>query len=320
MRRPPFAVTRNWVAFGLVCSESWLGIIPTVTQTKCLWQRDTQVKEAEQTMRVAVASADAAAIEGENESKARVAESDATLKVKQADAYQLGATRDEVAKAAVLEARNRALAKAALADAERVEAERRAELEATAKAEKAQTIVEAEALAEKLRIEAEGEAAAIYAKLEAEAKGNYEILAKKGDGLKRIVEACGGSHEAFKMLMLEHLDTLAETSAKAISNIKFDKVIVWETGNGANGKGSTAGFLSNLARTLPPMINVMKDVGGVEFPEVFAKIMGDEDGEPKGKTEAKAKGPDGAGKVTAATKAKPDGSGPGPKPAGGSTS
>ena len=291
-----------------------------VGEQTAAFNRDTQVKEAEQTMRVAVASADAAAIEGENESKALVADSDAMLKVKEADAFQLGSTRAEVAKAAVLEAKNRALAKAAIADAERVEAEQRAELEAKAKAEKAQTIVEAEAESEKLRIEAEGEAAAIFAKLEAEAKGNYEILAKKGDGLKRIVEACGGSQEAFKLLMLEHLDTLAETSAQAISNIKFDKVIVWENGNGSDGNGSTAGFLSNLAQTLPPMMNVMKDIGGVEFPESFVKIKGDDDREPK--AEAKGKGADGAGKTAAATKAKPDGSGPGagPKPTGGSTS
>ena len=38
--------------------------------------------------------------------------------------------------------------------------------------------------------------------------------------------------------MLEHLDTLAETAAKAISNIKFDKVVVWE-GGGANGNGTS---------------------------------------------------------------------------------
>ena len=57
--------------------------------------------------------------------------------------------------------------------------------------------------------------------------------------------------------MLEHLDNLAEASAKAISNIKFDKVVVWESG-GQNGKSSTANFLQNMARTLPPMMQVMK--------------------------------------------------------------
>ena len=54
-------------------------------------------------------------------------------------------------------------------------------------------IVDAEAAAEKRRIEAEGEATAIFAKLEAEARGQYEILAKKGEGLKQIIEACGGA-------------------------------------------------------------------------------------------------------------------------------
>jgi len=255
-----------------------------VGEQAAAYQRDTQIKEDERTMRISVANANAQAIEGENTSKATIADSNAALRVKEAEAFQLAETKSEVAKAAVLEAKNRALAKSAIANAERVEAERRAELEATAKAEKARTIVEAEAEAEKRRIEAEGEASAIFAKLEAEAKGHYETLAKKADGLRQIVEACGGSQQAFQMLMLEHLDKLAETSAQAISNIKFDKVVVWENG-GEGGKGSTAGFLQNLAGTLPPMMHVMKEVGGVEFPEYIAKLTG---AKAEGKAEAPA--------------------------------
>ena len=171
----------------------------------------------------------------------------------------------------MLEAQNRAMAKAALADAERVEAERRAELEAPAKAQKAKTIVEAEADAQKRRIDAERQAAAIYAKLEAEARGQYEILAKKGEGLREIISACGGSQQAFQLLMLEHLDHLADTAAKAISNIKFDKVIVWENGS-QNGHSATTGFLQSFARTLPPMMQIMKDIGGVEVPEYLARF------------------------------------------------
>src|SRR5207244_4237393 len=121
-----------------------------------------------------------------------IAAAQANLQVKQAEAFQLGETRKREAEAAVLEAQNRAMAKAALAQAERVEAERRAAVEAPAKAEKAKVIVEAEAEAEKRRIEAEGQAKAIFAKLEAEARGQYEILAKKGEGLRCIIEACGG--------------------------------------------------------------------------------------------------------------------------------
>ena len=234
------------------------------------YERDAQVKLAEREMRVQMASADAGAIEGENLSQAKVAASQAELAVKKADAYQLGETRKREAEAAVLEAQNHAMAKAALADATRVEAERRAEVEAPAKAEKARIVVNAEAEAEKRRIEAEGAAQATYSKLEAEARGQFEILAKKADGLERIVKACGGTDKAFQMLMLEHLDNLAETSAKAISNIKFDKVIVWENGSGK--ESSTAGFLQNMAHTLPPMLQVMKDIGGVELPETLIKL------------------------------------------------
>jgi flotillin len=179
-----------------------------------------------------------------------------------------------MAEAAVLEVQNKSLAKAALAEAEKVEAEQRAKLEAPAKAQKAKQIVDAEAAAEQKRIMAQAEADAIYVKLEAEARGQYEILAKKGDGLKQIVNACGGSTQAFQMLMLEHLDNLADASARAISNIKFDKIVVWE-GGGQNGRGSTADFLSGMAKTLPPMMQVMRDIGGVELPESLVKLGAD---------------------------------------------
>jgi len=195
------------------------------------------------------------------------------LQVKKAEAYEIGETRKVTAEASVLEAEHLARAKAAIAEAQRIEAKRRAELEAPAKAEKAKVQVEAEAEAAKRRIEAEGEASAIFAKLEAEARGQYEILAKKGQGLQRIVEACGGAQEAFQMLMLEHFDNLVDASAQAISNIKFDKVVVWD-GNQPNGSSSTANWLTNMARTLPPMMQVMKDIGGVELPETLANLAG----------------------------------------------
>jgi flotillin len=248
----------------------------SVGEQAAAFERDMKVKQAEQQMRVSVAEANAKAVEGENLSEAKIAQSQATLLTEKADAYQRGESRKREAEAAVLEIQNRALAKAALAEAEKIEAEQRAQLEAPAKAQKARVVVEAEAEAEKRRLEAAGEAAAIYARLEAEARGQYEILAKKGEGLRQIVEACGGAKEAFQLMMLEHLDKLAETSAKAISNIKFDKVVVWENG-GQNGRSNTADFLHKMAGTLPPMMQVMRDIGGVEIPESLAKLAGTQD-------------------------------------------
>ena len=254
------------------------------------FEREIQVKNAEQRMRISVAEANAKAVDGENISEADIAKSQATLLVERADAYERGESRKREAEAAVLEVQNRAMAKAALAEAEKIEAEERAKLEAPAKAEKAMIVVNAEAEAEKRRLEAEGQAAAIYAKLEAEARGQYEILAKKGDGLKQIVEACGGAKEAFQLMMLEHMDNLADASAKAISNIKFDKVVVWENG-GANGRSNTADFLNKMAGTLPPMMQVMRDIGGVEIPDTFAKLAGNEEGPDPGNGRVPATSP-----------------------------
>ena len=248
-----------------------------VGEKQAEFEQQAAVAAADQQKRIAVAEANAQAISGEAEASAKVAHAKAELQVQQATAYELGEIKKREAEAAVQEAQNRAMAKAALADAERVEAERRAELEAPAKAEKAKLIVEAEAEAARMRLEAEGEASAIFAKLEAQAKGEYEILAAKGEGLKTIIDACGGADQAFRMMMLEHMDDLAKSSAEAISNIKFDKVVVWE-GGGSNGHGSsTSNFLQNLSRSMPPMMHVMKDIAGIEVPEYLAKLTGDED-------------------------------------------
>jgi flotillin len=249
----------------------------SVGEQAAKFEQESQLRDKEREMRVRVAEANAKAVSGENKSKAEIALTNAELRVKEAESYERGEKRFREAQAAVLEAQYRAEARAAAAQAEKIEAEKRAQLEASSKAEKAKTIVDAEAQAAQRRIEAEGEASAIFAKLEAEARGNFEILSKKAEGLKRIVESCGGSQQAFQMLMLEHLEHLSETAAKAISNIKFDKIVVWDSGVSADGKGgnATSNFLKGLGNTLPPMLQIMKDVGGVEMPEFFGKLVPD---------------------------------------------
>jgi flotillin len=245
-------------------------------------QRDAQIADAERERRVAVADANAQAVKGENEAQAVIAKTNADLQVERAEAYQRGETRKRIAEAEVLQAQYEAEAIAAAAEARKVEAEQRAALEAVARAQKAKMVVDAEAVAERRRIEAEGDASAIYARLEAEARGQFEILQKKGQGFAEIISACGDPQSAFQMLMLEHLDKLSETAAQAISNIKFDKVVVWDGGANGDGKTATAGFLSGLGRTLPPMLQMMQDVGGVDMPAYFGKLRGEEK-EPAGK-------------------------------------
>lgn len=248
----------------------------TVGEQTALFEQQVQVNDADRDKRIRIAEANARAVEGENESKAAVARTNADLRIQEAEAFQRSETRKREADAAVLEAQYLAEAKAAEAQATKLEAEKRAQLEAVAKAEKATTIVDAEAAAAKVKIDAEAQASAIYAKLEAEARGQYEILAKKGDGLKQIVESCGGPQGAFQMLMLEHIDVLSKNAAQAISNIKFDKVVVWD-GGGKDGEGATSNFLQNLGSSIPPMLHMMRDIGGVEMPEFFGKLVSNDD-------------------------------------------
>ncbi len=241
------------------------------------FERDAKVRDAQRSMRIQVAAADAEAVTGENKSKADMAASNASLKVREAEAYQLSETRLREAQAAVLEAQYLAQARAAEAQAKKIEAEKRAELEALARAVKSQVIIEAEAEAERQRIGAQAEAAAMYARLEAQARGEYEMLAKKGEGLKAIIEACGGAEQAFQMLMLEKLEELSKTAATAISNVKFDKVVVWDGGQGKDGRNATSNFLHSLAGSLPPMMHMMSEVGGVKMPEYFGKLVAEPD-------------------------------------------
>jgi flotillin len=139
--------------------------------------------------------------------------------------------------------------------------------------------VEAEAAAEQQRIAALADAGAIYARLEAEAKGQYEIMSRKAAALGEVVAAAGGDPKAaFQLLMIEQIPQLAQTAATAISNIKFDKVVVWEGGN-ASGTGAavggSAGFIQSLARTMPPMMQVLRDVAGVEVPGFLGAMAPD---------------------------------------------
>lgn len=63
---------------------------------------------------------------------------------------------------------------------------------------------------------------------------------------------------------------------------------MWDSGGGA-GKGGAAGFLSSLGQSIPPLLDVMKSVGGVDMPTYFGKLQGDA-AEPSGAA-AQAKAP-----------------------------
>jgi hypothetical protein len=51
-------------------------------------------------------------------------------------------------------------------------------------------------------------------------------------------------------------------------------VVVWD-GGGASGHAGAAGFLQGMGRSLPPMMQVLRDIAGVELPEFVAKMSPD---------------------------------------------
>ena len=60
-------------------------------------------------------------------------------------------------------------------------------------------------------------------------------------------------------------------------------------GGGKDGTSSTANWLSNMSKTLPPMMQVMKDIGGVEIPDTLMNLGGI--AKPEAKPEADAEEP-----------------------------
>lgn len=257
-------------------------------------EAETQVAEAERVRRIAVAEAEArsrigeadalqeervkvaefnaVATEGENESKVKIASSDALRREREAEALRRATAAEKIQRANSLEDSYKAEEAAEKARAQKERATREADELVKAEIEKLQAEISAEAEAETIRRTARGEADAILSKLQAEAQGNYEVLSKQAEGLKSLVDAAGGdAREAVLMLIADQLPELVKTQVEAIKGIKIDKVTVWEGGgsgtNGTgNGAGSTANFVSGLYKSVPPLRDLF-DMAGMNLPE-----------------------------------------------------
>lgn len=217
--------------------------------------RDGEIGQAnaQKDQRIQVAAANASAIDGENQAKIEVAQSEALRREREAEAL-----RQATAAEAVQAAKAKQEAYIAQQSAEQT----RAELEKATQT--ADVIVKAQISKQQAEIEAEakGEADAIFAKMEAEAKGNQEILTKQAEGMRKLVEAAGGdANAAVKLIVADKLEELISIQVEAIKNIKIDKITVWDTGAGADGKGSTANFLSGLMQSVPPLNDLFKQAG-----------------------------------------------------------
>ena len=52
-----------------------------------------------------------------------------------------------------------------------------------------------------------------------------------------------------------------KVQVEAIRDLKIDKVTVWDSGEGRDGKSSTANFVSGLMKSSPPMNEIFEIAG-----------------------------------------------------------
>ena len=216
---------------------------------------------AQKEQRVRTASLEAQAVEGENISKANIAEYNATLAVKQAQALKEG----EVAKA-------NAQRDILVAQKEQEEARLKKEELVEQEVEKLKIQVQADAEAEKARRIANGEADAIKAKYFAEAEGVKAVLEAKAQGYEKLVSISNNKPEvATSFLMIEKIEDIVARQVEAIKNIKFDKITVWDGGAGSKDGSTTANFMKDLIKALPAMHDLASQAG-IELPSILGKV------------------------------------------------
>ena len=219
--------------------------------------------------RINVSAAEAESISGENTAKAKIANAQAQLKEAEAEALRLATVAEKTKAAEAMQASYSAEKLAELARAEREQATLEADIIVKSDIEKRRKEIEAEAEAEQIRRKARGEADAIYAKMEAQARGIKAILDNQAAGYAEMVSAAGGNPDAAMRLMItDKLEKIVATQVDAIKGVKIDKVTVWDNGAGADGKNATAGFLSGLLKSLPPLTDLF-DMAGLQLPELL---------------------------------------------------
>ena len=225
--------------------------------------------EAEQDQRVRVADANAKAVIGENQAKAIEADSEANLRVARAEAQRLGDASESVKGAAAEQEGYEAEQRAEVARAERDRASQFADVVVPAQIERDRVTTEAEGEKSKAVLEGQAEGEALQAKLSGEAEGRKEILMKMAAGFREIVAAADGSPDAGARLMIvDKLDAIVAAQAIAISNIDFEKVVVYDGGDG-NAVGN---FLGGLTHALPALHELAK-MAGMELPEYLGELI-----------------------------------------------
>lgn len=117
--------------------------------------------------------------------------------------------------------------------------------------------------------------------MDAQARGIFEVLTKQADGFKNLVGAAeGDAQKAVLMMIADKLPELVRTQVEAVKGINIDKVTVWDTGSGADGKTATSNFISGMMKSVPPL-NDLFQMAGMELPSYLKAPKKEEDAPAK---------------------------------------
>ncbi len=233
--------------------------------------------KAEKEQRIDVSLANSEAIKGENEAKVAIAESEAVRREREAEALKRATAAENIQSAKAMEESYAAQQAAEEARANLERAKLEADVLVKAEIRKKEIELQAEAQAEETRRHAKGEADAIIMKMQAEAQGIREMLTKQAEGLAEVVKASGGdASDAVRLMVADKLEELTKIQVEAISNLKIDKITVWDNGAGKDGKTTTANFLSGIMQSVPPMQELF-DQAGMKLPEYLGKKVDGQD-------------------------------------------
>ena len=256
--------------------------------------------EARREQRIAVARADAMAVEGENQSRVSIARSEADRREAEAEAQRRSEAAEKIKAAEALQAAYEAEQKAEATRRERERATKEADIIVQAEIDKKRRIIQAEAEKENLIIQAEaakeqasrnaeaqvimaeaekkksvlaGQAKgeATQAEMQGQAAGIEATLQKQAEGFNQLIQAAGDNPElAVQLLIAQKLEDLMQIQVQAIQGINIDKITVWESGQGANGRTSTANFVAGMMNSLPPLKDIL-NMSGMELPQWVGK-------------------------------------------------
>ena len=80
-----------------------------------------------------------------------------------------------------------------------------------------------------------------------------------------------GAAGALGRNLVENLKAIRDGKNRTRPNLQIDKITVWDTMGGGNGEGSTtANFLSNIMKAVPPLSETLK-MAGIKMPEYLGK-------------------------------------------------